>query len=180
MIGVPAKRHRRHRLAASVTSAAICMCMAAVCLFDDGSNTSNTSDLAVSSSSSLLYTRVSRNLLQSIVTKGVALEEKPPPFVPSLEDLSYCASNNDVPMRGDKFDTVDNKFAEDVQNQGRRIYSLQYDDFVPRHSRQCKTVQEMTDAIKNGRRVWDPSIKPDQISSTRQIQQIGRASCRER
>ena len=87
MIGVPAKRHRRHRLAASVTSAAICMCMAAVCLFDNGSNTSNTSDLAVS-----------RNL-QSTMAKAVAPEEQSPAFVPSLGDLSYCTSNNDVPMR---------------------------------------------------------------------------------
>ena len=97
MIAVPAKRHRRRRLAASVTSAAICMCMAAVCLFDDGSNTS-TSDLAVSSSS-LLHSRVSRNL-QGIVSKAMAPEDQSPSFVPSLEDLSYCTSNNDVPMRG--------------------------------------------------------------------------------
>ena len=64
---------RRRRVAATVT-AAVCMCMAAVCLFDDGSNATNTSDLAVSSSS-LLHARVSRNL-QSIVGKAVAPEEQ--------------------------------------------------------------------------------------------------------
>lgn len=159
---------RRRRVAATVT-AAVCMCMAAVCLFDDGSNATNTSDLAVSSSS-LLHARVSRNL-QSIVGKAVAPEEQSPFFVPSQEDLSYCMSNNDVPARGDDYVPGGNKFVKDVQDHGRRVYSLQYDDFIPRHSRQCKTLQEMTDAIKNGRRVWDSRLRPDQMSSTeRQIQ----------
>jgi len=86
--------------------------------------------------------------------------ERSPVFFPSPDDFDYCqtSGNNIVLSRGNNYPA-----------QEERIFSIRPADFAPKHNKTCKTTQQVLQAIKFGKRLWESNVQEMTMAEKEQL-----------